>query len=152
MSCIAIGADHRGFDLKQKLISQLPELIHGITLEDLGCFSSERIDYPPIASAAVSKIYDGSCVGAILLCATGTGMAIAANRFKKIYAAVAWHPIIARAAREDDHANILVLPAEQVPFERAVEICVAWWGATPKKGVYQERLNILDTFGEILAR
>ncbi len=108
MLTIAIGADHRGYEHKnviQKGVSLDTTRIEWI---DVGCFSKKRTDYPQFAFDVVQAIKSGKADCGILLCGTGVGMAIAANRFDKIYAAVVWDDITAARAKEEDNANILI--------------------------------------------
>jgi ribose 5-phosphate isomerase B len=83
----------------------------------------------------------------VLLCGTGVGMAIAANRFKGIFAAVAWNEAVARASKEDDNANVLVLPADDLSEEQTLRIVSAWLGAHFKEGRYRERVAQIDRLG-----
>jgi Ribose 5-phosphate isomerase RpiB len=80
----------------------------------------------------------------LLICGSGIGMAIAANRFKGIYAGVAWNPEIAQAAREDDNINMLVLPADYITHLESPAIITAWINAQFKEGRYTQRLQAID--------
>lgn len=141
---IALGADHRGFAFKQLLITRYKHAPYSIEWLDCGAHSIERSDYPVFAQEATKKILAGHADRAILLCGTGTGMAIAANRYKKIYAAVAWNAEIARKGREDDYVNVLCLPADYCTYDELVIIIDAWLSAEPKAGRYAQRLEMLD--------
>lgn len=147
MLTIAIGTDHRGYTIKQELIQK--ELVghHEITFVDVGTHTPERTNYPPFAHAAVTLVREKKVHGAILLCASGIGMSIAANRFKGIYAAIAWNETIARSAKQDDNANILVLPASSLSRDECIACINAWLSAEFKGGIYQERLALVDRFG-----
>ncbi len=137
---IAIGADHRGYDLKQAI--QL-ELAH-IAWHDMGTSSLERTDYPIYAHAVVKELLTGKAAMGILICGTGVGMSIAANRHPGIYAALVWSIEIARRAKEEDYANILVIPADYVTAAQAVEMIRAWLKAEHKEGRYKERIISID--------
>ena len=137
---IAIGTDHRGFDLKNFIINAFQK----IEWEDVGCFSTERCDYPIYAKKVSELILENKVKYGILLCGTGIGMAIAANRFKKIYAALVWNSTIARLSKEDDNSNILVLPADFISNEDSLEIIEAWLKASFKGGHYLERIKMLE--------
>ena len=106
---IAIAADHAGFELKQAIISYLEDLKHKIL--DLGCFSMEAVDYPDYARKLCQAIKDNQASRGILICGTGIGMSIAANRFQGIRAALCTGAQMARMAREHNDANVLVLGA-----------------------------------------
>ncbi len=98
-----IAADHAGFDLKQHLIKSFPEL----KIEDLGTHNPDRVDYPDFADRVASKIEsDPNAVG-ILVCGSGQGMAIRANRYPKVRAALCWSEEVAQLSREHNNANIL---------------------------------------------
>lgn len=138
----AIGADHRGYFLKKALIEHYHSAEKWL---DVGTHSSERTDYPLFAHAVVEQILSGAAHTGILLCGTGSGMAIAANRYKKIYAAVAWNPEIARRAREEDNCTVLILPADYVALDEAIAIVDAWQNAEYKAGRYENRIALLDS-------
>lgn len=142
---IALGADHRGFACKEYLKSQ--QSLGSLALQwlDTGTFSQERTDYPIYARTVVSAIIAGKAQLGILLCGSGAGMAIAANRTPGIYAAVAWNVDVARAMRADDHVNVLVLPTDYISQEQAVAIVTAWLTTPCKQGRYQARLDMIDS-------
>lgn len=129
---IAIGADHRGFALKEFFKKNERADTSLVQWVDCGAFTDERSDYPLFAHEVCLKILRGDVELGILLCGTGAGMAMAANRYKKIYAAVAWNRSIAKRVREEDFCNVLVLPADCLKEEEAVSIVDAWLGATPR--------------------
>ena len=106
---IAIGADHGGFDLKKWLIEQYQE--KGIVLNDLGTYSDESCDYPLIADKMAEEILTGKADMGILICGTGIGISIAANRHKGIRAALLYSNETAALAREHNNANIAVFGA-----------------------------------------
>lgn len=145
---IAIGADHRGFTHKTIVQKDHPlTKKHALEWHDVGCFSSERCDYPEYACAVAREIQNGRADRGILLCATGNGMAIAANRFKGIYAALVWNVEVARLAREDDKANVLVIPAEYVSEQMFMSMVDAWLSATFLGERHQRRIDQIDAFG-----
>lgn len=137
---IAIGTDHHGFKHKQHIIAAMPE----ITWRDEGCFSQDHSDYPHFAKAVVYQMMQQNVDYGLLLCGTGIGMSIAANRYKGIYAGLAWNEDVARKAREDDNVNILVLPADYLNHQQAVRCIKSWLQATFKGANYLKRLMILD--------
>lgn len=141
---IAIGADHRGFALKKFILEQKELASHAISWIDEGTFAPERTDYPLYAKRVVDAILFKRADLGILLCGSGVGVAVSANRYPRIYAGVAWNETIARAAKEDDNSNVLVLPADYIENEQALNIIEAWLSATFKGGRYQERLNMID--------
>jgi ribose 5-phosphate isomerase B len=144
---IALGADHRGYTLKEYIKQQSLFGTTDVTWLDVGAFDAERSDYPVFAEQVCRSILEGEADCGILLCGTGVGMAIAANRFKGIFAAVAWNETIARASKEDDNANVLVLPADDLSEEQTQRIVAAWLGAHFKEGRYRERITQIDQLG-----
>ncbi|MFC1842280.1 RpiB/LacA/LacB family sugar-phosphate isomerase [Candidatus Dependentiae bacterium] len=142
---IAIGADHRGFEHKKFIMEHrlrlTGELVDWL---DVGCFSSERCDYPEFAKLVAKSILEKKADLGVLICGSGIGMSITANRFKYIYAGLCWNVEVAKAAREDDNINILVLPSNFVEPARSIEIINAWLDAKFKFGRYQERLAMID--------
>lgn len=141
---IAIGTDHRGYAMKQFLKEQLVLEESRITWLDMGAFNAERSDYPAFATNVCRSILAGESACGILLCGTGVGMSIAANRFKGIRAALAWNEEVARQSKEDDNANILVLPADYITNETALAMVTAWVAARFKGGRYAERVAQID--------
>ncbi len=139
---IAIGADHHGFAGKEFIKENLS--IKDIEWLDVGTFDEERTDYPIFAQKVCKTMQEGQADRGILLCATGIGMSIAANRFKKIYAGLAWNEEIARLSREDDNANVLVLPSDYVSNELMVAMVHAWLAASFNEGRYEQRIAMID--------
>ena len=140
---VVIGADHRGFELKNFLMKHSFNNIE-IAWIDVGAFNDERSDYPEFSIAAVKVMLAKKADHGILMCASGVGMAIAANRSQGIYAGVAWNEKIAKEAKEDDGCNVLVLPSDFVNHELAVCIVETWLRAEFKAGRYQQRLDMID--------
>ncbi len=137
---IAIGADHRGFAYKEFIKKQFA----AITWHDVGTYSADRTDYPIFSKALCDLISQGKAQAGILICGSGVGMAIAANRYSAIYAGVAWNEAVARVAKEDDNINVLVIPSDFITQEMAVACINAWMAASFKKGRYQERISMID--------
>lgn len=119
---IYLGADHRGFELKEKLKEWLKD--HGYHVEDLGAHKIEpEDDYPDYAIAVAKKVAESPEENrGVLLCGSGAGMAIAANKIRGIRAAVAWNEQSAGHARTDDDVNIIAIAADWTPPEQAREI------------------------------
>src|SRR5579859_1590952 len=141
---IVIGADHRGFHLKLNLQEQI-KMNKGERIEwlDSGAFTAERTDYPLYAAKACEEILQGNAELGILICGSGIGMSIAANRFPGIYAGLAWNETSAHLAREHDGVNVLVLPSDFLSIHDAINMVYAWLNAQFKGGRYQERLEML---------
>lgn len=136
---IALAADHAGFEEKEKVKRTLDEL--GVEYDDLGTTSSDSVDYPDYARKVAEGVAVGQYDQGLLVCGSGTGMAIAANKVKGVRAAVAWSPEIAALARQHNDANVLSLPARFIPEEQAAEIVKAWFGADFEGGRHERRVG-----------
>jgi len=108
---IAIGCDHRGLSTKQFIVRMVGEMGH--TCQDFGCYTAESVDYPDIAQKVAEAVAEGDFEQGILVCDTGIGMSIAANKVKGIRAALCHDASSARCARQHNDANIICLGAEQ---------------------------------------
>lgn len=138
MMLLAIGSDHAGYELKEDIKLHLKAMGHEVT--DFGAMGRESVDYPDIGLGVARKVADGSFEGGILVCGTGIGMSIAANKVKGIRAALCGDTFSARAAREHNDANILVLGERVVGKGLARDIVSSWLGATFLAGRHGERL------------
>ncbi|HSQ25329.1 MAG TPA: ribose 5-phosphate isomerase B [Pyrinomonadaceae bacterium] len=136
---IAIASDHAGFEEKERLKPLLNEL--GIEFEDLGTVSTESVDYPDYARKVAEEVAEGKVEQGLLVCGSGTGMAIAANKVPGVRAAVAWNEEIARLAREHNDANVLSLAARYMPFEDLAKIVRAWFAAKFDGGRHARRVE-----------
>ena len=108
---IAIGCDHRGIDLKQFVVKLIAK--SGYSYEDFGCYTTEPVDYPDIAKTVAEAVVDGRFKYGILICGTGIGMSIAANKVRGIRAALCHNAFSAKRARQHNDANILCLASEE---------------------------------------
>jgi ribose 5-phosphate isomerase B len=136
---IALAADHAGFEEKEKIKKTLDEI--GIEYDDMGTNSSEPVDYPDFARKVADAVSSGEYEQGLLVCGSGTGMAIAANKVKGVRAAVAWNEDIARLAREHNDANVLSLPARFVPEEESAKIVKAFFTAGFDGGRHERRVE-----------
>ena len=136
---IALAADHAGFEEKEHLKSTLNEL--GIEFEDFGTTSTDSVDYPDYAKKVGDAVAKGEVDSGLLVCGSGTGMAIAANKVPGVRAAVAWNEEIARLAREHNDANVLSLAARYTSQEENDKIVRAWFGAHFDAGRHERRVE-----------
>jgi ribose 5-phosphate isomerase B len=136
---IALGADHAGYEEKEKLKKTLDEL--GVQYEDFGTVSTDSVDYPDYARKVGEAVAHGQYDQGLLVCGSGTGMAIAANKVPGVRAAVAWNEEIARLAREHNDANVLSLAARYTTPEENEKIVRAWFGAHFDGGRHQRRVD-----------
>ena len=128
---IALASDHAGYAEKERLKGVLAEL--GIEFDDLGTVSEESVDYPDYARKVAEQVAQGFVEQGLLVCGSGTGMAITANKVPGVRAAVAWSEEIARLARQHNNANVLAIGARTTPPEEIPKIVRAWF-ATPFEG------------------
>ncbi len=137
---LVIGADHRGFSHKQDILMSLSEY----KWNDVGCDSPVRCDFPVFVKKVVDSLRSERAQRGVLLCGSGIGMSIAANRFSGIYAALAWNIEVAKLSRRHNNANILVIPADFVSSEDAVAMVQAWLSTDFIGGKYQERIDLIE--------
>lgn len=128
---IAVGADHRGFLLREKVLELLRQWGHEVV--DVGTFSPEPTDYPDVAAAVCEKIVRGEAERGILVCGTGLGMCIAANKFRGVRAAPCHDDLTAEMSRRHNDANVLCLSADLLG-EKLVQRMVGLWLTTPFEG------------------
>ena len=136
---IAIASDHAGFAEKERLKPLLTEL--GIEFEDLGTGSEASVDYPDYARKVGDEVRSGHVEQGLLVCGSGTGMAIAANKVPGVRAAVAWNEETARLAREHNDANVLALGARTTSAGQLPGIVRAWFNAKFDAGRHQRRVE-----------
>ena len=117
---IALGCDHGGYELKQEIIAYLKK--EGLEYKDYGCFSTESVDYPVYAKLVAKAVQSGECEKGILICGTGIGISITANKFKGIRAALCSDCFSAEATRLHNDANIVAMGARVVGPGLAVKI------------------------------
>jgi ribose 5-phosphate isomerase B len=136
---IAIGSDHAGFRLKGLVMARLA----GMSLEcgDFGAYDEERVDYAPIGAAVAEAVAGGSYERGILLCGTGIGMSVTANKVPRVRAALCGDAYSAELSRKHNDANILVLGARVIGDGLALQILDAWLGAPFEGGRHMRRLK-----------
>ena len=138
---IVLGADHAGFTLKEdvkKYLNSLPDY----QVEDVGTSNDASVDYPDIAKKAVERYFaDPVNSLAILICGTGIGMSIAANKFPKIYCALSYDSFTAKMARQHNQANFLALGARVNYHEEITSIVSSFLNATAETGRHLRRFN-----------
>lgn len=139
---IAVGSDHAGFSLKQAALSLLSELGH--TYEDFGCHDTSSVDYPDIALPLAEAVSQGKFDHGILLCSTGVGMSIAANKVAGIRAALCHDTFSARRAREHNDANILCMGEWVAGKGLAREILITYLSSDFVGGRHARRVEKLQ--------
>ena len=139
---IAVASDHGGFELKNIIIEHLKE--QGKEVLDVGCFTPESVDYPVIAKELCKKITDGEAELGILVCGTGIGMSMAANKIKGIRAACCSDTFSARLTRNHNNANVLCLGGRVVGPGLALDLVDNFVNAEFEGGRHQRRIDMLE--------
>ena len=137
---IAIGCDHGGYKLKEEIKKYLKE----IQYKDYGTYDEERTDYPIYAQKVAEAIQSGECDTGILVCRSGYGMTVVANKFKGIRAASIYDQESAKFAKADDNINVIALAGDYLTVNGAICIIRNWLATEFKQGRYQERINMIE--------
>ena len=135
---IALASDHAGYAEKERLKALLSDL--GVEFEDLGTVSEASVDYPDYARAVAEQVADGRVEQGLLVCGSGTGMAITANKVPGVRAAVAWSEETARLARQHNDANVLAIGARTTPPGDIPNIVRAWFSTEFEGGRHAARV------------
>ena len=138
---IAIGSDHGGYLLKEEVKKYLDE--KEIPYIDFGTDSEERVDYPIYAEKVAKAIQNNECEKGILICGTGFGVSIVANKFKGIRCASCWNEEVAKLLKGHNDANIIALPGRFVNISQAVTILRAWLATEFMGGRHSERVQMI---------
>jgi len=138
----AMASDHGGFRLKEELVTFVRGLGHEV--EDLGCLEEGSVDYPEIGQTVAQKVSTGKVEAGILICGTGIGMSIVANKFPGVRAALVNHVSTARLAKEHNNANVLVMGGRVVGTGLACEMVKAWLEAEFQGGRHLHRLQQIE--------
>ncbi|MFM8256044.1 MAG: ribose 5-phosphate isomerase B [Bacteroidota bacterium] len=136
---VALGGDHAGFNYKAQLIAFLEK--EGIPVLDLGPFSEASVDYPDFAHPVAKAVEEGKAACGVLICGSGNGVAITANKHAGIRAALCWEKELAQLARSHNNANVLCLPARFVSIEAATAMLGAFLETTFEGGRHENRVQ-----------
>jgi ribose 5-phosphate isomerase B len=136
---IILGNDHAGYRLKEQLKNELQSAGHEV--HDVGAYSEDSVDYPDFAHQVAEKIELKEGEVGILICGSGNGVAMAANKHNGVRAALAWLPEIASLARQHNNANVLCLPARFISNEEAKDIVDAYLAAEFEGGRHERRVE-----------
>jgi ribose 5-phosphate isomerase B len=140
---IPIASDHAGVEMKDRLVAELKKM--GYQPDDIGANdASKPDDYPDYAHPLAREVSDGQAKRGILLCGSGVGMDIVANRYPGVRAALAWEPVIGELSRKHNDSNVLVLPSRFMTDDQAVETMKAWLVAKFEGGRLVRRVNKID--------
>ena len=139
---IALGCDHGGYELKQEIIKYLEE--NNLPFKDFGCYDNSSVDYPIYARKVTDAITHGECDKGILICGTGIGMSIAANKVRGIRAALCGDTYSARVSRAHNNANILCLGERVIGEHLALDIVDIWLKTGFEGGRHKRRVDIIE--------
>jgi ribose 5-phosphate isomerase B len=139
---IAIASDHAGFKLKNDLLVHLIEL--GFEIQDFGPDSADSVDYPDYAHPVANSVVSGENTLGILICGSGNGVCITANKHKGIRAALAWEEELASLARQHNNANIICIPARFVSKAKAFKIADAFLNTAFEGGRHENRVSKIE--------
>lgn len=142
MTQIAIGCDHVGFELKTHITEYLQG--KGYSIKDFGTHSTQRTDYPVFGKAVAEAVTSGECEKGILICGTGVGISIAANKVKGVRAVVCSEPYSALLSCQHNDTNILALGSRVVGRDLALMIVDAWLGGEFEGGRHKSRIDMLE--------
>lgn len=140
---IPIGADHAGFEMKEQLKTELSRL--GYEPVDMGAQSEEASDYPDFAHSLAQQVSTGEARRGVLLCGSGIGMDIVANRYPGVRAALAWQPEIAELSRKHNDSNVLVLPSRYMSDDAARSALRTWLETEFEGGRHQRRIEKIES-------
>ncbi len=139
---IAIGCDHAGFDLKEKMKKYLKDKVS--ELKDFGTYSSERADYPDFAHQVATAVENKTAEYGILICGSGNGVNITANKHKGVRSALCWTAEIAELARLHNNANVVAIPARFISEEEAFKIADKFLNTSFEGGRHTERVAKIE--------
>jgi ribose 5-phosphate isomerase B len=139
---IAVGSDHAGYEAKKVVADWL--LAHGYEVIDKGTFSPDSVDYPDFAKAVAQSVAQGEAEQGILLCGSGVGVSIVANKIKGIRAALVFNEEIAHLSREHNNANVMCLPARFLTAEQLERCLMNWFQAQFEGGRHARRVEKIE--------
>lgn len=139
---IAIGSDHAGFQLKETLKSYLSN--RGFDVKDFGTYSEERADYPDFAHPVASAVEHGEVERGVLICGSGNGVNMTANRHHGVRSALCWNEEIAKLARQHNDANVIALPARYISVEEAEKCVDAFFSTAFEGGRHTDRVKKIE--------
>lgn len=136
---IALASDHAGFELKNQVRLFLED--NGAKVHDFGCFSDESCDYPDYAHPLAEAVEKGEYEFGIVICSTGNGICMTANKHQGVRAALCWEKRLAQLARQHNNANVLGLPANFITVPQALDIVATFFQTDFEGGRHERRVN-----------
>jgi len=140
---IAIGSDHAGFEYKEIIANELTH--QNLTIQDFGTFNTTSVDYPDFAHLVAQAVQNNEASFGILICGSGNGVAITANKHKNIRAALCWTTAIAMLARQHNNANIICIPARFVDITTAQDMVEIFLQTPFESGRHQKRVDKIES-------
>lgn len=142
MKRLAIACDHAGFEYKEIIKKHLEGKF---LIEDFGTFSAESVDYPDFVHPAANSVEDGTNELGILICGSGNGVQMTANKHQKIRCALCWMPELASLARQHNNANMIALPARYIAIQLALDIVDTFLNTSFEGGRHQTRVEKISS-------
>jgi len=139
---VAIGGDHAGYELKKAVAEQLKK--RGYTVKDFGPHSTDSVDYPDYVHPLATAVHSGQYDLGVVICGSGNGVCMTANKHEGIRAALCWQPELASLARQHNDANVLCMPARYISVEEATAIANAFFDASFEGGRHQRRVDKIN--------
>lgn len=136
---ISIGSDHAGYEYKEKVVHHLKE--KGYEVQDLGPHSPDSVDYPDFAHPVAKQVQEGDVAQAILICGSGEGVSMTANKYSNVRAALVWNSDIAALARQHNNANIICLPARFISVHQAIQFVDIFLSTEFEGGRHERRVE-----------
>ena len=136
---IALASDHAGYVLKQEVVAFLQS--QGAQVRDFGCYATESCDYPDFAHPLATAVEREEVDYGIVICSTGNGITMTANKHQGVRAALCWEPRLAELARQHNNANVLGLPANFIPAPMALDIVRVFFQTDFEGGRHERRVN-----------
>ena len=136
---IAIGSDHAGFELKEKVVNWLES--RKANFKDFGTFTAESVDYPDFAHAVAGEVEKGNYDLGILICGTGIGVNMTANKHQGIRSALCWNKDVVKLAKSHNDANVICLPGRLITIEEAIEILDIFFNTEFEGGRHKRRID-----------
>ncbi|MCH8549571.1 MAG: ribose 5-phosphate isomerase B [Balneolaceae bacterium] len=143
---VPIASDHAGFEAKEITKKLLDKM--GITAVDFGTHSPDSVDYPDFATQVAKKVSTGEYESGILICGSGQGMCMTANKFPKVRGALVYSPSVAELTRQHNNANVLCLPGRELDKDSIMAILKAWFDAEFEGGRHERRVGKIHSLTE----
>ncbi len=139
---IAVGGDHAGYKLKKTIVELLKK--RGYTVKDFGPHSEDSVDYPDFVHPVATGVHSGQYDFGVVICGSGNGVCMTANKHADIRAALCWQPELASLARQHNNANVLCMPARYISEKEGVAITNAFFDAEFEGGRHQRRVDKIN--------